>query len=83
MTAPRVHAQVQADELVVGWGDVTTRFAVTDVVRVNTYPGMAGERDVRIELAPGVEPSPLMLSMRAPDAESLVDEITRAVFRLR
>lgn len=46
------------------------------VVSAATYPAERGERYVRVEAVR--EPSPLVFSLRAPDAASLADEINRA-----
>lgn len=47
------------------------------LVAADTFPAGNGERYVRVQAV--VEPSPLTFLMRAPDADSLADEINRMV----
>lgn len=47
------------------------------LVGASTFPGVDGERFIRIEA--DVEPSPLMFSLRAAEADSLADQVNRAI----
>lgn len=73
----RMHADLDFELRVYRGQQQLASVPVGALVSAETYPGDGGERYVRVEAV--VEPSPLTFSMRAPHADSLADEINRAV----